>query len=224
MIVLHYTGMKDGAAALARLCDPEAKVSSHYLVYEDGRVAQLVAESRRAYHAGLSSWHGCVDINSRSIGIEIVNGGHDYECPEFPDAQIVAVIALCRDIQARWPIRPENVVAHSDVAPARKRDPGERFPWRTLFEGGVGLWVEPAPWSNGDVLQRGDRGSDVRALKAALADWGYGVPLTGDYDDATCEVVTAFQRHFRPQCVDGVADASTRQTLRRLLEARTTKP
>lgn len=220
MIILHYTGMESGAAALARLCDPEAKVSSHYLVHEDGRIVQLVAESRRAYHAGVSSWRGVTDINSRSIGIEIVNGGHDYGCPEFPEAQVRAVIALCRDIQARRRIGRENVLAHSDVAPGRKRDPGEIFPWRTLFEAGVGLWVEPAPLSNGDELSAGDQGEAVRAFKAMLADYGYGIGMTDIYDATTVDAVTAFQRHFRPQCVDGVADVSTRKTLQRLLAAR----
>jgi N-acetylmuramoyl-L-alanine amidase len=122
IIVLHSTGMESGEAALARLCDPAAKVSSHYLAHEDGRVVQLVAESRRAYHAGVSSWRGCTDINSRLIGIEIVNGGHDYGCPEFPDAQIRAVIVLCRDIQSRWPIG--EVGRHAPAAQHGRRQLG----------------------------------------------------------------------------------------------------
>src|SRR6185437_953126 len=130
IILLHYTGMETGDAALQRLCDTEAKVSSHYLVYENGSILQLVPEERRAHHAGVSSWAGETDINSRSIGIEIVNGGHDFGLPEFPKRQIAAVIALCRGIIARRSIARHRVLAHSDVAPSRKRDPGEKFPWR----------------------------------------------------------------------------------------------
>jgi len=219
-IVLHYTGMESGPAALARLCDPAAKVSSHYLVHEDGRIVQLVAESRRAYHAGVSSWHGETDINSRSIGIEIVNGGHDFGLPDFPEGQIGAVISLCQDIQGRWPVKPDHVLAHSDVAPGRKRDPGEKFPWRRLFDAGVGLWVEPAPVSQGAVLQQGDQNDHVRTLKAELSSYGYGVSETDVYDESLADVVSAFQLHFRPRLVDGIADVSTRQTLSLLSRCR----
>jgi N-acetylmuramoyl-L-alanine amidase len=224
-LILHYTGMDSANAALDRLCDPAAKVSSHYFVHEDGRIVQLVSEARRAYHAGVSSWHGDADINSRSIGIEIVNGGHDFGCPDFPAAQIEAVIELCRDVQSRWPIPQQRVLAHSDVAPGRKRDPGEKFPWRRLAERGVGLWVEPEPMpdgplSDGALLKPGDEGDAVLRLQAALADYGYGLDRTGQYDERTRDVVAAFQRHFRPQRVDGVADASMIATLERLCRAR----
>ena len=146
MVLLHYTGDAESReAACARLCDVDAAVSSHYLVYEDGHIDQLVQEERRAWHAGKSFWAGETDLNSRSIGIEIVNPGHDFGYPEFPEAQIAAVIALCRGIIARRPIPRDRVLAHSDVAPSRKQDPGEKFPWRLLADSGVGLWVEPAP-------------------------------------------------------------------------------
>jgi N-acetylmuramoyl-L-alanine amidase len=217
ILLLHYTGMKTTQAALERLCDPGPRVSSHYLVFEDGRIFQLVPESRRAYHAGASSWEGTTDINSRSVGIEIGNRGHDFDCPEYPDAQIAAVIALCRDILARWPIAPCRVLAHSDVAPARKRDPGEVFPWRRLAEAGVGLWIEPEPIAGGATLRPGDEGEEVANLQRALADYGYGLAADGSYDAAMQEVVTAFQRHFRPARVDGIADASTMRTLQRLI-------
>jgi len=220
IILLHYTGMQTGDAALHRLCDPEAKVSSHYLVYENGSIVQLVPEARRAQHAGVSSWTGETDINSRSIGIEIVNGGHDFGYPDFPKRQIAAVIALCRGIIARRGIVRHRVLAHSDVAPSRKRDPGEKFPWKLLSESGVGLWVDPAPITDWLSLVPGDTGDQVRELQTALADYGYGVPLSGDYDDVTKDVVTAFQRHFRPAQVDGMADTSTRETLRKLIAAR----
>ena len=220
MIVLHYTD-ENAADALARLCDgaAAAKVSAHYLVHEDGRVDQLVPEARRAWHAGVSSWQGERDNNSRSIGIEIVNLGHEHGYPDFPDKQIDAVIALCRDIIARHTVRADHVLAHSDIAPARKQDPGEKFPWARLAAAGVGLWVEPAPIVEGAVLARGAEGGRVNALQTALAQYGYGVTATGRYDAATETVVTAFQRHFRPARVDGIADASTLATLRHLLTA-----
>jgi N-acetylmuramoyl-L-alanine amidase len=220
ILLLHYTGMKTTQAALERLRDPDARVSSHYLVFEDGRIVQLVPEARRAYHAGESSWEGTIDINSRSIGIEIGNQGHDFGCPEFPDRQITAVIALCRDIVARWSIAPWHVLGHSDVAPLRKRDPGEGFPWARLAAAGVGLWVEPAPIERGNALSPGDQGDGIAHLQHMLADYGYGIMPSGHYDATTHEIVAAFQRHFRPGRVDGIADASTVRTLEKLLAKR----
>jgi N-acetylmuramoyl-L-alanine amidase len=220
MLLLHYTGMSSGAAAQERLCDPEAKVSSHYIVHEDGSIVQLVDESRRARHAGVSSWHGLTDVNSVSVGIEIVNGGHDYHCPPFPDPQIDAVIRLCRDIQSRWPIPQSRVLGHSDVAPDRKRDPGERFPWDRLYREGIGLWVAPEPIGAGPELKSGDSGDAVSGLQEQLSDYGYGIPATGIFCELTSDVVMAFQRHFRPLRVDGAADVSTLATLHRLLLAR----
>jgi N-acetylmuramoyl-L-alanine amidase len=220
MIVLHYTGMQWSHDAVHRLCDPTARVSSHYVVIENGTVVQLVPESKRAWHAGISVWGGEPDVNSRSIGIEVCNPGHEFGYPDFPSRQIAAVIALCRGILTRNVVRPENVVAHSDVAPSRKQDPGEKFPWKRLALSGVGLWVEPAPITEGVALRPGDSGSEVSDLQRSLADYGYGLERTGDYDTATEQVVTAFQRHFRQAKVDGIADASTLATLRKLLLAR----
>jgi N-acetylmuramoyl-L-alanine amidase len=221
MILLHYTGMEDGAAALERLCTSESKVSSHYLVFEDGRVVQMVEESRRAWHAGQSFWAGETDINSCSIGIEIVNPGHDFGYPDFPKRQIAAITALCRGIQTRMTIPPVRVLGHSDVAPSRKQDPGEKFPWRTLHDSGVGHWVQPAPIAeSGVLLALGDRGGAVTALQESLSKYGYGAAATGTYDSLTHDVVTAFQRHFRPERVDGVCDNSTRATLKELLAQR----
>jgi N-acetylmuramoyl-L-alanine amidase len=217
ILLLHYTGMADAAGALARLCDPEAKVSAHYLVEEDGRVLQLVPEARRAWHAGEATWQGETDINSRSIGIEIVNAGPDLGDPDFPARQIEAVVTLCRDILARHAIRPERVLAHSDVAPGRKRDPGEKFPWDALARAGVGRYVTPAPIDDGPALRPGEHGAAVASLQTALARYGYGVATTGAYDEATEAAVTAFQRHFRPARVDGIADRSTLKTLADLL-------
>lgn len=220
MIVLHYTGMSGADAAKTRLCDPDAKVSSHYVVEEDGAIVQLVAEERRAWHAGMSFWAGATDINSRSIGIEIVNGGHDFGLPDFPAQQIEAVIRLCRDIQSRWPIPQSRVLAHSDIAPTRKCDPGEKFPWRALHAAGIGLWGASDQASDGVTLRIGDRGDAVMTLKKSLAEYGYLVETTDIFDDATRDVVMAFQRHFRQQQVDGIADASTVEVLARLLETR----
>ena len=221
MILLHYTGMPMTAEALERLCSPASKVSAHYLVCEDGRVVQMVQENRRAWHAGVSFWAGETDINSCSIGIEIANPGHDYGYPDFPTRQIAAVTALCRGIATRYTVTPPRVLAHSDVAPSRKQDPGEKFPWHALYESGVGHWVEPAPiGKSGAVLALGDRSDAVTALQEALSQYGYGIAVNGNYDTVTHDVVAAFQRHFRPARIDGLADESTRTTLRDLLSRR----
>jgi N-acetylmuramoyl-L-alanine amidase len=220
MLVLHYTGMPDTEAALRRLCDPRSEVSAHYLVFEDGRVVQLVSEARRAWHAGISSWAGETDINTCSIGIEIANPGHEGGMPPYPAAQIESVAALGRDVVARWRIRPDRVLAHSDVAPGRKQDPGEAFPWAALHLAGIGHWIPPAPFRDGRSVGGGERGVAVEALQAMLALYGYGVPLHGVFEDETAHVVAAFQRHFRPARIDGIADPSTVATLRQLIASR----
>jgi N-acetylmuramoyl-L-alanine amidase len=217
MIVLHYTGMVTGAGAQARLCDSASEVSSHYLVHEDGRIVQMVRESDRAWHAGKSSWHGQTDINSCSVGVEIVNPGHELGYPNFPKRQIDAVIALCEGIVERCAVPPERILAHSDVSPGRKVDPGEKFPWRALARAGIGHFVEPARVRKGAVLLPGAQGEPVEQLQSMLALYGYGVEITGVFDRETQIVVAAFQRHFRPRCVDGIADPATIETLRRLL-------
>ena len=224
MLVVHYTGMPDEGEALQWLCNPVSQVSAHYFVFEDGRVLQLVPEARRAWHAGLSHWDGEADVNSSSIGIEIANAGHPGGLPPFGDAQIESVVALSRDIVTRWRMAPERVLAHSDVAPGRKLDPGELFPWQRLHRAGVGHWVPPAPLRDGRFFSRGDQGMPVEALQAMLAMYGYGLRITGTFDEDTEKVVAAFQRHFRPQRVDGVADASTITTLRDLIASRPGPP
>ena len=217
MIVLHYTGMPDVEGAVRQLCTAGSEVSAHYIVLEDGRIVQCVPEASRAWHAGASSWAGEQDINSCSIGIEIVNRGHDWGYPDFPPRQVAAVIALCRGIMLRRNVPSHRVLGHSDVAPARKKDPGEKFPWHSLANSGVGHWVQPSPIERGDSLKLGIVGDDVRDLQQALAKYGYGVPMTGKYDEQTMNVVSAFQRHFRPARVDGMADHSTLVTLHALL-------
>jgi N-acetylmuramoyl-L-alanine amidase len=168
----------------------------------------------------VSFWDGDADVNSRSIGIEICNPGHDFGYPDFPARQIAAVIVLCRGILMRNIIRPDHIVAHSDVAPGRKQDPGEKFPWKQLAQSGIGLWVEPAAGGDEAGINPGDSGNRVSELQKRLAAYGYGLEITGYYDTPTVEVVTAFQRHFRQAKVDGIADPSTLATLRKLLAAR----
>jgi N-acetylmuramoyl-L-alanine amidase len=223
-LILHYTGMPTGEAALETLTRPASEVSAHYLIWEDGAIDQLVAESDRAWHAGKSRWKGESDLNSASIGIEIVNPGHDGGLPPFPDGQVEATIALARDISARWRIAPERILAHSDIAPARKRDPGEIFPWAMLWRGGVGHWAEPAPLIGSPLFAHEEESPSVRAVQAMLAVYGYGVEITGVYDRQTRQVVAAFQRHFRPERVDGEADASTMATLKALIDGLTPSP
>ena len=219
ILLLHYTGMPSAEAARDWLCDSVSNVSCHYFVHEDGRVLRLVGEEHRAWHGGAGNWRGCADINSRAIGIEIVNPGHDHGYRDFPDAQMAAVGALCADILSRHPIPARNVLAHSDTAPGRKIDPGEKFDWARLHAAGIGHWVAPAPITDGSVLGPGDEGPEVQELQTRLRSYGYGIDATGTYDSWTTTVVEAFQRHFRQACVDGLADRSTRDTLGRLIDA-----
>ena len=227
MLILHYTGMGGGEVARRWLCDPASGVSCHYLVHEDGRIVQMVAEDRRAWHAGAGNWRGRADVNSHSIGIEIVNPGHGHghgkdrnqDYPDFPEVQIGAVIGLCRDILSRHAIPAEFVLAHSDIAPGRKSDPGEKFPWDRLAEAGIGHYVTPSPLRGGRFFGRGDAGEPIAAWQAMLAAYGYGVSTDGTFDEATRQATLAFQRHFRREKVDGIADASTIETLHRLLNA-----
>ncbi|NBB51846.1 N-acetylmuramoyl-L-alanine amidase [Rhizobium sp. CRIBSB] len=224
MLVLHYTGMQTGEAAVSRLRDPEAKVSAHYVVHETGAILRLVPEERRAWHAGRGAWQGETDCNAASIGIEIVNPGHEFGYRPFPDAQIAAVIALVSDIRSRWSIPDTRIIGHSDLAPDRKEDPGELFPWKRLAGEGHGLWFEPAPEriaALGVPLGVGDQGLGVIVLRAGLHRLGYGLQPGGDYDEETRLTVAAFQRHWRQHRVDGIADGETRATLMGVLQLAT---
>ena len=218
MLILHYTGMANAAVALDRLLDPAAKVSAHYLVDEDGAVSRLVDESRRAWHAGVARWRGRCDINAVSIGIEIVNPGHEHGYRPFPPAQVECVEALCQEILSRHPIPAHHVLAHSDVAPERRTDPGEFFDWAGLAEAGVGVWPNEnvVIGEMGLTLRAGDSGLAVIAIQSALADFGYAVPTSGGFDERTEAVVRAFQRHFRGTRVDGVVDPETAQLVFRV--------
>lgn len=220
LVILHYTGMSSAEKAIDWLSRPESGVSCHYVVDEAGRVTQMVPESLRAWHAGVSCWHGKTDINSRSIGIEIHNPGHQHGYPEFPAAQMRGVIELCRDIVSRHNIKPEGVLAHSDVAPERKIDPGEKFNWALLARQGLGHWVRPSPLRDGDAgLGNGATGEAVDLAQKLLADYGYDVPRSGELDAKMLKVIRAFQLHFRPMKCDGRLDHSTLQTLQRLVAA-----
>ena len=218
MILLHYTGMRSAAKAVGWLANPKSKVSCHYVIDEGGGITQMVAETQRAWHAGASHWAGETDINSASIGIEVQNPGHEHGYPEFPAEQMQAVAALCRDIAKRRGIPAERVLAHSDVAPGRKIDPGEKFDWAHLASYGVGHWVKPSPL---DVDARRLLDDDAAAITEAtelLRAYGYGVENL-ERDDWFAVLMRTFQFHFRPARTDGHLDAGTLDTLRRLVAA-----
>lgn len=222
LLILHYTGLETAQRSIDVLCDPICEVSCHYLIDVDGRVTQMVRETDRAWHAGRSFWRGETDINSLSVGIEIQNPGHAHGYPDFPEAQMIAVEQLALDIVTRYGMRPDNVLAHSDIAPQRKIDPGEKFDWARLNRAGVGHWV--APQSLAETLVQSDFDAKVpdqrvQICQEQLAQYGYGVATDGRLDDATERVISAFQRHFRPGRVDGLPDSSTIATLRDLSAA-----
>lgn len=220
MLVLHYTGCATCELAIDWLSRPESKVSCHYVIDEAGCVTQMAAEDMRAWHAGQSYWAGETDINSLSIGIEIQNPGHGAGYPDFPEAQMLAAEALSLDIVTRHCIRPERVLAHSDIAPRRKADPGEKFDWARLARAGAGHWVAPAPVDSCDLgLGEFSEGLAVAQAQVWLRDYGYGLDPSGVMDEQTAFVLVAFQRHFRPARVDGRLDASTLATLERLIAA-----
>jgi N-acetylmuramoyl-L-alanine amidase len=203
LLVLHYTGMESATAALQRMGDAASRVSAHYMIDEDGAVTRLVDEGERAWHAGVACWRGSSDVNGRSVGIELVNPGHEFGYRPFPEPQMTGLENLARDILSRHPIDARNVVGHSDVAPARKIDPGELFDWQRLAAAGIGLWPG-APAEGADAARTGPM----------LAEYGYE---TGDLSAA----VRAFQRHFRPALIDGAADAETAGLLATLLDGLT---
>ena len=208
MLVFHYTGMRDAASALDRLCDPYAKVSAHYVIDEDGAVYALVDDDKRAWHAGVSAWRGHRDVNARSIGIELTNPGHEFGYRAFPESQMAALETLSHDLLRRHPIPPRNVVGHSDVAPARKQDPGELFDWHRFADAGIGLWIPAIPHT--DRREEEEKTANLEP-SVLLENYGY------DIEDLPA-AVTAFQRHFRPEKIDGSADAETVALLARLNE------
>jgi N-acetylmuramoyl-L-alanine amidase len=202
VLILHYTGMRTAKDALDRLCDPAAKVSAHYLIDEAGGVTRMVAEEKRAWHAGISSWRGRSDINSASIGIELVNPGHEFGYRPFPEAQMAVLEQLAKGILARHPIPARHVIGHSDVAPLRKQDPGELFDWARLARAGIGFWPD-----FGAPIPKKPLG--LPEIQSFLRDIGYFCPQSGALDAISTAAIVAFQRHFRSERCDGVLDAET---------------
>lgn len=217
ILVMHYTGLPTVEKSIEVLSRPDCKVSCHYVIALDGRVTQMVAEEMRAWHAGVSSWHGETDINSHSIGIEIQNVGHNNGYPGFPAQQMTVVRDLALDILSRFEIPAHNVVAHSDIAPGRKTDPGERFDWAWLHGAGVGIWPVSALGNKTVASNTFETAEDVAAVQSKLRRYGYGIEVSGCHDAASQTVVSAFQRHFRQSNFDGVIDAETGAILDALL-------
>lgn len=227
-IVLHYTNMESAQAALERMCDPEAKVSAHYLIHRDGQIVQMIDESRRAWHAGVSSWQGESDMNSASIGIELDHKGHDEQghMSVFPEVQRQALYALLKDIIDRNNLDPRHVIGHSDIAPGRKIDPGEAFDWAELHAAGFGLWLPNVKLESVAALpsEAPRAQAAIRPLQKALAAFGYLIEADGIYGEPMHAVVAAFQRHFRPSLVNGIADAETQSLIYAYCRASLAKP
>ena len=205
LIVIHYTGMVTAQAALTRLCEPAAQVSSHYLIEKNGYLHELVDEKKRAWHAGISFWKGETDINGISLGIELDNGGHDFGLPAYPEDQIKTLLLLLDKLVTQYSLHKERIIGHSDVAPTRKRDPGEHFPWLVLHKKGFGLWpescaVNPEPQS-------------IYEIQKKLGEIGYNCPFTGILDLQTTATIKAFQQHFTPQEITGTPTPNLRHTL-----------
>lgn len=207
MLVLHYTGMTSAAAALERLCDPDTGVSAHYVIEENGVVWRLVPDHRRAFHAGVSCWEGENDLNSVSLGIEIVNPGHEWGYRPFPEAQMSSVERLCRKLIGRYSIPPHRVVGHSDIAPTRKSDPGELFDWARLARAGIGIWPSATPVPRGFAVNSAESLSELCSI-------GYCASA-----QSQTPALVAFQRRFRQSCCDGRLDAETAARLSEVREA-----
>lgn len=198
-IIIHYTGMKTAVEAIERLCNPESKVSSHYVIDEDGEITHLVPDEKRAWHSGVSFWRGRENVNDFSIGIELVNPGHEFGYRPFAIKQLESLVRLCQELIEKHPIEKRNVIGHSDIAPTRKEDPGELFDWKMISEEGIGLWPDmPGNVKDDVLLKPGDSGVKVKKLQKRLAEYGYKIEETGEYGIETAYVVTAFQRHFVP--------------------------
>jgi N-acetylmuramoyl-L-alanine amidase len=219
MLVVHYTGMASAEEALARLGDPGSQVSAHYVIDEDGTAYRLVDEEQRAWHAGEASWAGASNINDVSIGIELVNPGHEFGYLPFTQAQMDAFTDLATGVIGRHPIPLARVLGHSDVAPGRKSDPGELFDWQGMAEAGIGLWPEVlGERDDGDILfAPGEKDPVIVEIQRQLAAFGYGVGTEGILDQPTRQVIAAFQRHFRPEKIDGAIDRATVRRLEALI-------
>lgn len=212
-VILHYTGMKTGMEALDRLCSAEAQVSAHYLIEENGDIYELVAPEKRAWHAGVSFWQGRHNMNDTSIGIEMVNPGHEFGYRPFPDCQIERLESLLRYVKTRFDIPASRFIGHSDVAPDRKQDPGELFPWKRLAQGGFGLWAEPIMKDATIIAKKAMVNDKCADLNERLAVIGYSVPQGEKFSHATFMALSAFQRHWRPEKIDGHLDRETQSVM-----------
>ncbi|WP_262690979.1 N-acetylmuramoyl-L-alanine amidase [Kordiimonas aestuarii] len=212
-VVLHYTGMATGQVALERLCDKVAQVSAHYLIEEDGRVFALVPEEKRAWHAGVSRWRGVDNLNHTSIGIELVNPGHDFGYRAFPEAQVTSLLSLLEGINTRHHINRHGYVGHSDIAPDRKQDPGDLFPWQRLARHGFGLWPQVGGADVTVIAKRGQKNVNVVKFNKQLGIIGYSIDDIQSFDATTECAVRAFQAHWRPETVSGVIDIGTASIL-----------
>ena len=213
LLLFHYTGMKSASEAIARLCNPNSKVSAHYLIDEVGNIFSLVAENKRAWHAGVASWNDDVDINNISVGVEIANPGHEFGYSRYPEQQMVAVETLSIDIIKRHSIRAARVLAHSDVSPSRKCDPGELFDWERLAAAGIGIWPKMLPVSVDFEI------GSIRQCQKQLKMIGYSVKVTGVLDECTRDTILAFQRHWLPNRLTGKFDVETVWRMESLLRA-----
>lgn len=219
VLVMHYTGMRSAMEAFNRMCDPASQVSAHYMIDEDGSVVNLVPEDKRAWHAGISCWRGISSLNYTSIGLEIVNPGHEFGYREFPDVQMRAVTDLAKEIIQRHNIPARNVVGHSDIAPLRKQDPGELFNWMQLAEDGIGIF--PATgfvWRPAEALiEPGTENVATARVQGMLAEYGYHIRVDGHYGEKTEQIVKAFKRHFVPEQVNIIWDKLADKRLQKLL-------
>ena len=213
LLLFHYTGMKSASEAIARLCNPNSKVSAHYLIDEVGNIFSLVEENKRAWHAGVASWNDDVDINNISVGVEIANPGHEFGYSRYPERQMVAVETLSIDIIKRHSIRAARVLAHSDVSPSRKCDPGELFAWERLAAAGIGIWPKMLPVSVDFEI------GYIRQCQKQLKMIGYSLKVTGVLDELTRDTILAFQRHWLPNRLTGKFDVETVWRMESLLRA-----
>lgn len=219
-LVMHYTGMKTAQEALLRLCDPSFKVSAHYMVYENGEIVNLVPDEKRAWHAGISCWRGKAGLNDSSIGIEIVNKGHEFGYEPFTDEQINSVIELSANLISKYNIEQRNIIGHSDIAPSRKQDPGELFPWKQLSSNNIGLWPKvKVLWKKNKILiKSGSEGVSVADIQSRLQKYGYHIRVDGNYGSKMEDVVTTFKRHFVPENLSSDWDKLSDCSLNKLIE------
>lgn len=222
-VIIHYTGMHTAGEALSRLCDEDIEVSAHFLIDEDGKTYQLVAPEQRAWHAGVSHWQGRDNMNHTSIGVELVNPGHEFGYRCFPDAQITALLKVLAHLKATFDIPQHRFLGHSDIAPDRKADPGELFPWGVLADAGFGIWLDKADHANvrydaSTIAKKGMSGPEIAQLNEDLRLIGYNVDEGNAFTEQTLYGIKAFQRHWRQSSVTGILDVETSDTLKAVVK------